>query len=413
MINSYDGRRLLDDLQALAQIGRNGAGGADRVAWSDADEAGKRWLAARFAAAGLEVRRDAAANVWGRWAVGGGRSLVLGSHIDSVPNGGHYDGALGVLAGLEVIRMLRDSGYAPPRPIEVVALSDEEGSRFGSGFFGSLALTGQLDVAALAVRVDEHGTPVGEALRTRGIRLAEVNSAAAYLEQVGLYLELHIEQGPALEAAGAPIGIVTAIKGAARGILRLSGEANHAGTTPMEGRRDAGVGAARAIVALREIVRTTSSTAVGTVGRVEFQPGGLNVVPGAATVWFEVRDEHTEIIERIVDEFRVRVAAIAGEEGLAWEIEDVSTIETVGLAPEIQQVAREACEALNIRYLPIASGAGHDAMILARYVPAGLIFVPCFGGKSHSPAEGVADADVVTGVRVLAEITRRLLEQGL
>ncbi len=407
------GRRLLDDLDALAQIGRTSEGGAGRVAWSEADEQGKRWLEGRFGAAGLSVRRDTAANVWGTWQVGAPPALVIGSHIDSVPNGGHYDGALGVLAGLEAVRILRETGLDAPHPVEVVAFSDEEGSRFGGGFFGSLALARQLDPAAFAALKDGDGTPATEILQARGVSPAAANAASEHLSQIGAYLELHIEQGPELEAAGIPIGIVTAIKGAYRGILHLRGEANHAGTTSMQRRRDAGIGAARAIVALREAVLDVSPDAVGTAGRVEIQPGGLNVIPGAATVWFEVRDEQSTVVERIVTNFADRVRAIAAEEGLEYEIERISTVSSVHLSPTIAEVTREVCESLGIPYQLMPSGAGHDAMILARHVPAGMIFVPCRGGKSHSPAEHVDAEHIILGARVLAEVSRRLLEDGL
>jgi hydantoinase/carbamoylase family amidase len=408
-----DGRRLLDDLDALAHIGRSSEGGADRVAWSEADEQGKRWLEQRLTAAGLTVRRDAAANVWGTWQTGAAPALVLGSHIDSVPNGGHYDGALGVLAGLEAVRSLRATAPAAPHPVEVVAFSDEEGSRFGSGFFGSLALTGQLDPAAFAALKDAGGTPATEILQARGVSPAAANAASEHLAQIGAYLELHIEQGPELEATGIPIGIVTAIKGAYRGILRLRGEANHAGTTSMQRRHDAGIGAARAIGALREAVIHVSSDAVGTVGRTEFQPGGLNVIPGGATVWFEVRDEDTAVVERVVADFADRVRAIATEEGLDGAIEHVSTVESVRLAPAIVEATREVCESLGIPYKLMPSGAGHDAMIVARHLPAGMIFVPCRGGKSHSPVEHVDDEHIILGAHVLAKVSRRLLDRGL
>lgn len=411
--SSGDGSRLQDDLAALAEIGRSQGGGANRVAWTEADAAGKRWLEQRFAAAGLAARRDAAANVWGTWEHGAAPALAIGSHIDSVPNGGHYDGALGVLAGLETVRRLKEAGLAPGHPVEVVAWSDEEGTRFGSGCFGSLAATGQLDLAALAALRDADGRPATDVLAAAGVDLARLPTATEHLPQIGAYLELHIEQGPELEALGMPIGIVTSIKGAYRGILRLRGEANHAGTTPLHRRRDAGIGAAAAVLALREAARESAPSVVATVGRIEFSPGGLNVIPGGATVWFEVRDEQPALIEDTVSAFGARVGEIAAEEQLTWEIEHVSSVPTVSLSPAIQELAQASCDALGVPYHRMSSGAGHDAMILAPHVPAGMIFVPCHHGISHSPAEAVVAEHLEIGAAVLAELSRRILDRGL
>ena len=393
-------------LDELAEIGSGRDGGVTRVAWSPELFAAYEWIGDRMRAIGLEVEIDAAGNLLGRWQVGSGRPVLVGSHLDTVPSGGRLDGVLGVVAAVHAVKLLQDEGFEPARPVWIVAFMDEEGTRFDAALFGSRAFAGE-DVTGLGARVDAAGTTLRDALSERGHALDRTPEASR-IGEIGAYLELHIEQGPVLEAEGIEIGVVTSIVGLRGYRVRLHGQANHAGTTPMSLRRDAFAGAARIALELRELARARENVTAN-VGKVAVAPGGANVVPGLADFTVDARaatPQGVAELERLVEE---TVARIAQEEGLEAELEATYSLEPLELDPQlVDSVERAAAEeGATSRRMP--SGAGHDAMVIGRHVPAAMIFIPSRGGISHSPEEHSSPSEVELGMRVLAATLRQSL----
>jgi allantoate deiminase len=390
-------------LERLAQFGGGPDGGVTRVAWSQELFEAYDWLGDRMHELGLEVEVDAAGNLFGRWAVGNGSPVLVGSHLDTVPSGGRLDGALGVVAAVHAVKLLQEQGFEPARPVWIVAFMDEEGTRFDAALFGSRAFVGE-DVAPAGDRIDAAGTTLRYAMGERGHVLERVGEAARVAE-VGAYLELHIEQGPVLEAEGVQIGVVTSIVGLRGYRVRLHGQANHAGTTPMSLRRDALAGAARIALELRDFARARENVTAN-VGKITVAPGGANVVPGFADFTIDIRaatPDGVAELERLVEE---TVARIAQEEGLGAELERTFSLEPLELDPKLVDAVERAAaeEGATSRRMP--SGAGHDAMVVGRHVPAAMIFVPSRSGISHSPDEYSSPSEVELGMRVLAATLR-------
>jgi hydantoinase/carbamoylase family amidase len=391
---------LAADLEAAAQIGAD-AGGVTRFAWSPELAQANAWLVERLAALGLETEVDAAGNVLGRWRAREGTAVAVGSHLDTVPRGGRYDGALGVLAALDVVRKLQADGLAPGRPVWVVSFNDEEGGRFQTGMLGSRAFVGDLDLA------DWRARGVDVAMAEAGFDFDRLSEAQA-VDELGAYLELHIEQGPTLEAEGVDVGVVTAITGMLGFRARFVGEANHAGTTPMELRRDALAGAARSVLALRDEARARDDMTAN-VGVIQAEPGGFNVIPGAAELTIDVRSPTPDGFERLDRFVHETLEAIAAEENLGLEFRETHRKPPVGLDPGLQDVLEEAARAEGATVRRMPSGAGHDAMVVAKHVPAGMLFVPSRGGLSHCPEEFTSPELCELGARVLARAVRALV----
>lgn len=392
---------LAADLEAAARIGADPAGGVTRFAWSPELAAANAWLVERLAEVGLETELDAAGNVLGRWEAGEGKAVLLGSHLDTVPRGGRYDGALGVLAALEVVRRLKAERVEPRRPLWLVSFNDEEGGRFQTGMLGSRAFVGDLDLE------DWRRRGVPEAMAAAGLDFERLPEAHG-IDGVGAYLELHVEQGPRLERSGVDLGIVTAVTGMLGVRARFLGEANHAGTTPMEHRRDALAGAARAVLALRDEARAREDMTAN-VGVIAVEPGGFNVIPGAAEFTIDVRSPTPTGFERSDRFVRKTLKAIAEEEELELELAETHRKEPVALDPELQAALEEAAEAERASTTRMPSGAGHDAMVLAHHVPAAMLFVPSRGGLSHCPEEFTPPEQCELGARVLTRAVRGLV----
>jgi hydantoinase/carbamoylase family amidase len=396
---------LVDDIETAARFGGEGTG-VTRLAWSDELRAVYDWLSGQLEELGLDVEVDAAGNLIGRWQAGSGTAVVVGSHLDTVSSGGRYDGALGVLSGLHAIRLLKERGIEPKRPLWLVAFTDEEGARFGTALFGSRAFTGE-DMRELGGRRDADGVSLREAMAGRGLDLDDVPRARA-VDDVDAYLELHIEQGPVLESRGVEIGIVTGIAGQIAFQARFAGEANHAGTTPMRLRRDALCGAAAAILALRDaaLLREDITTNVGVIA---VEPGASNVVPGAATFSIDARSATWEGYAALEPLVRDTLGRIAGEQELELELRETSHHEPLPLAPEMIDVLERAAEAQGATHMRLPSGAGHDAMVIGRHVPSGMLFVPSRNGVSHSPNEFTTPEHCELGARILARALEELL----
>jgi hydantoinase/carbamoylase family amidase len=393
-------------LEALAQIGAGPDGGVTRVAWSRELFAAYGWMGDQLRELGLEVEIDAAGNLIGRWETGTGTAVAVGSHLDTVASGGRFDGALGVVAALHAVRLLQEEGFEPERPLWVVAFMDEEGTRFNSALFGSRAFTGE-DVGDLGDRTDADGVTLRDAMAAAGFDLDRV-ATAARVGDIGAYLELHVEQGPVLEADDIDIGIVTSIVGLRGYRVRLRGQANHAGTTPMHLRRDAFAGAARIALALRDQARCREGVTAN-VGRISVEPGGANVVPGVADFTIDVRAATAGglgELERVVEETVTRVAA---EESLEVDLQPTFALEPLELDPVLVDAVERAARAVGATAMRLPSGAGHDAMLVGRHVPAAMIFVPSRGGISHSPEEYSHPGQVQVGMGVLAATLRESL----
>jgi allantoate deiminase len=391
---------LAADLEEAAAIGAD-AGGVSRFAWTPELAQANEWLVRRLETLGLKAELDVAGNVIGRWDEGDGPAVLVGSHLDTVPCGGRYDGALGVLAALDVVRRLKEDAVSLRRPLWIVSFNDEEGSRFQTGMLGSRAFVGDLDLE------DWRRRGVADAMRDAGFDFERLPEARA-VEGVGAYLELHIEQGPVLEQEGVDLGVVTAICGLLGFRVRLTGAANHAGTTPMAARRDALAGTARIVLALREEARDRGDMTAN-VGICDIQPGGFNVIPGVAEFTVDVRAGEADAYERVERFARELFDRVASEEQLELDVAVTHRKPPVPLDPELQRLLETAAaeEGAIIRRMP--SGAGHDAMILGKYVPAGMLFVPSRAGISHSPDEFTPPEQCELGARVLARAVRRLV----
>ena len=391
---------LAAELEAAAQIGADG-GGVSRFAWSPELAQANAWLMRRLEELGLETELDPAGNVFGRWDAGEAKAVLVGSHLDTVPRGGRYDGALGVLAALATVRAMRAEGVEPRRPFWVVSFNDEEGSRFQTGMLGSRVFCGELDLD------DWRRRGVADAMAGAGFDFGRLPEARR-IDEVGAYLELHIEQGPVLERSGEDLGIVTAITGLLGLRVKLTGAANHAGTTPMDVRRDALAGAARIVLELREEARGRDDMTAN-VGKLEIGPGGFNVIPGLAEFTIDVRSPTAGGFERAEAFVRETVDRVAAEEELGVDIWPTHRKPPVALDEGLQDALVQAAEAEGASYRRMPSGAGHDAMVLAHHVPAAMLFVPSRAGISHSPDEYTPPEECELGARVLARAVRALV----
>jgi hydantoinase/carbamoylase family amidase len=361
--------------------------------------------------AGLETRLDAVGNLYGSWAGAepDAPRVLTGSHVDTTLNAGAYDGVLGVLGAIEAVELLRAQGVSQPRrTIEVVAWAGEE-PRFGTGCVGSRCAAGDLARADLDRMVDRDGTTMAAALCEAGFDPDALADAVIDPATVHALVELHIEQAIVLERYGEAIGVVEAIAAPHDFRLVFEGAATHAGATPMALRRDALVGAAEAVIAIERLARASSSgTTVGTVGVVAARPGAINVVPGVATLDVDVRDSDEAAREDTVAAIVAAARAIGAQRELEVSVQEIVTDAPVQCAPEVVEASVAATEALGLSYRRMTSGAYHDAMILGRRVPVGMIFVPSRDGISHHPDEYTAPEELDRGVEVLAGTLERL-----
>jgi N-carbamoyl-L-amino-acid hydrolase len=378
--------RLKTYIETLSTYGRNPNGrGITRSCWSPVHEQARAWLVGKMKEAGLDTHVDPAGNTFGR-IPGEGAAVLTGSHIDTVPEGGPLDGALGVLAGLECLQTIRQAGLSPRRPLAVVAWSDEEG-RYGS-LFGSRAFTGRLDPAQIPTLRSVDGESLVDAMARAGYDASKVVDARCDPRTLHAYVELHIEQGPHLEAAGLPIGLVEGIVGIRRNRLTFIGEPDHAGTTPMAWRKDAFLAAAEYALKAREhIVRKGSGRSVTNFGRIELAPGVSNIVPARALLLQEMRELDPKILARLDRECLALARTVARRRGLRVAVETLSRNEPARCAPTVMRAVQSACEALRLKYKAMPSGAGHDAQNLARVTDSGMLFIPSRGGRSHRPDE--------------------------
>jgi allantoate deiminase len=398
-------RTLAQDLEHAARIGATGEGGISRFAWTDELAQATEWVAGELAALGLVPEIDPAGNLIARWEAGSGGAVMAASHLDTVPNGGAFDGVLGVLGAVEAVRILRREGFAPARPIWVGAFMDEEGTRFSTALFGSRAFAGH-DLSGVLDACDAEGVSLRAAMSARGLdpdRLGDAFRAG----DLAAYLELHVEQGPVLHNAGRRLGLVESISGVLGFQVIVTGEENHAGATPADARKDALVGAAQMVLALRERALTHPELRA-TVGRIATAPGAITVIPGECRFSVDLRPSQPEVVDPSVAWLHAMVGEIAAGEGLRARVEASYSLAPTPMDPHVVAALEAASLDEGVEPLRMWSGAGHDAMVVAPHAPAGMVFVPSVGGISHSPREWTATADCELGARVLAGAIRRL-----
>ncbi len=393
-----NGKRLEQRILELAEFGKNDRGGVSRVAFSDADIQGRDYLRLLMKEAGLKIRTDEAGNIIGR------REglhpelppILFGSHSDSVPDGGIYDGALGVLGAIECVQTLEEKNILTRHPLEVIVFTDEEG-----GLIGSKALIGTLTEGALEV-ISHSGKTVKQGIKAVGGSPDKLANAVRKKGNIKAFIELHIEQGKVLETRTIDIGVVEGIVGINWWEVTVDGFSNHAGTTPMNMRQDALLAAAYLITAVNRVVKSIEGSQVGTVGRIQAEPGAPNVIPGKVVMSLELRDLQEEKIERLYKKITEEARAIEKKTGTRITFSSIeATAVPAPTDPRIQKYITEAAHELGLTSLLMPSGAGHDAQNMTRIAPTGLIFVPSVDGISHSPKEYTRPKDMENGVNVL------------
>ncbi len=399
-------------IDALGRLGATGAGGVFRGSYTTAEREAHDLVSGWMREAGLRTWRDAVGNLWGRvdGTLAGALAVVTGSHLDSVRNGGNYDGPFGVLGGLLAVRDLVGRHGPPKVSVEVVAFTGEEASRFPLGLMGSRGVAGTLDRRLLDHVRDDAGLTVAEGMRQVGLDPDRIPEARR--RDIAAFVEMHIEQGPVLETASVPIGIVQSIVGIQQVRVTVRGRADHAGTTPMGLRRDALLGAARMIACFPDVAARAEG-GVMTVGRIAALPGSSNVVPETVEFTIDVRHQVEAVKRQMVDGARAMCeeVAVAAALGLDWK-PALPGSEAAPLSDRIRALLRRSCEAEGLRYLEMPSGAGHDARSMAALCPTGMLFIPCKNGRSHTPEEFALATDMDTGVAVLSRCLYRLAWEG-
>ncbi|SEQ41581.1 M20 family metallo-hydrolase [Piscibacillus halophilus] len=411
--SGVNGERLAKRLAELAKIGWTEEGGCERISFSQEELKAKELVMKWMEEEGLDVMMDGAGNVFGRLKGQEDVPAVLsGSHVDSVPHGGHFDGPLGVLSALEVVSAWREEGYQPKRPFEVVIFSDEEGARFNGGLTGSQAFIGQIEADEERKRVDYEGRSYEEVLKEVGLTPESVASAKRDLDDVYAFIEVHIEQGKRLEKANLPTGVVTGIAGPTWLKVIFKGVAGHAGNTPMNDRQDALVAASDFIRQVKDFPPQVSDSGVATVGKLEVKPNGVNVIPGEVELTVDIRDIKNEWKEEIVRLVKTCAQTVAGKQEIAVELEELMSVDPVEIPQHMQQKASEAVkEVLGSEAYHLPSGAGHDAMIVGRYVPAAMLFIQSKDGISHNPKEWSSLNDCVQTVHVLKRFVEKVCDE--
>ena len=396
---SIDLQRLLADIERLARFGVGPDGGVTRFTLDPAYLEARAWLAGEMTKAGLACRVDGAGNLIGRHG-GDGPAVMVGSHIDTAPSGGRLDGAYGVLAGLECFRVLSESSTGTGRPFELCCFLDEHGRYMDC--LGSKAMTGQLDEAELASARSPDGETVPQAFREAGLDPDDIFEARRAPEEIALYLELHIEQGPVLDTAGVPIGVVDRIASILRRDFVFEGVRNHAGQTPLNARRDALRGASELVTgAFGEAGRMDDGAVRMNFGAIECRPGATSTIPGFVRIRQEIRDPDGDRLKALAEASDAIATSSAARHGLSLDIRPVGWIAGTALSSTIKARIVEAAERLGVEHQVMASGTGHDSQVMAKFVKTGLILVPSREGRSHCPEEDTASGDLEAGANVL------------
>jgi N-carbamoyl-L-amino-acid hydrolase len=391
----------IDQIAALSETST----GVTRLAFSRWDQRAQDLLVTEMEQVGLTVRRDAAGNLIGCLAgTHSGLAVATGSHLDSVPLGGKYDGVVGVLGGLLAIKRLRAKGPLS-HPLELIVFAAEESSRFSYSTIGSKVMAGAMQLRAWKKAVDQQGISLIQALTARGLNFDKLSEAVRKKDELKCFVELHIEQGNILERAHEAIGIVEAIAAPTRLKITVAGQAAHSGTTAMDGRRDALVSAAKIVLAVRDIaIEQAHCGTVGTVGVLKVQPSAVNVIPGKVEMWVDIRGVDQDSIIQCIQDLKDFVSTLAEEEETPAAIDVLSSDQPVVLTPAIATELEKICRQQKISCRRMNSGAGHDAMNMAKITSTGMIFIPCKKGVSHIPEESAEIEDILIGVDILTQI---------
>ncbi len=400
--------RLKGDLEELGRIGRDEYGGVSRPSFSPADLEARAWLRKKIEEAGLCYRQDGAGNQFGRLECAG-KTVMAGSHIDTVPNGGMFDGAVGVLAALEAARRILEEKVPLKKPLEIASFTDEEGNLVGD-FLGSRAFMGLLDENEVRNGRTSFGMPFRDVLKRTEFTADGILAAHKDRPALEAYLELHIEQGPVLEEEGIPVGVVERISGKHYRQCAYVGESGHAGTTPLELRHDAFLGLADLALRATQFVATRHYGSMLTVGKVALHPGSFSVIPGRADFTLEFRSASPEAMAAIERDVFALAEDIAATRGLKFVSKVVDKTTPVTVAPRLTSLIEEECRSLGYASLRVTSGAGHDAQILAGACDSGMIFIPSPDGVSHTPGERVDWGDLEKGANVLLRTLIRLAD---
>jgi len=394
--------------ESLLPVGRDPAGGYNRFSWTPADAGCRAWFGQAAGERGLRAEVDGNGNLWAWWEppAATGPAVVTGSHLDSVPDGGAFDGPLGVVSGFAAIDLLRAEGRVPVRPVGIAAFSEEEGGRFGVACLGSRLLTGTISPAVARDLTDASGVTLAAAMAAAGHDPARLGPDNRLLASLGAYVELHVEQGRALAEAGAPIGIGERIWPHGRWRLDFTGRPDHAGTAVLADRCDPMLPFAATVLAARQAA--AAHGALATVGRVTAEPGAVNAVSARVTAWLDARGPDDQALQAVVDEVLAAAGTAAAVHGVRLAAGPESVTEAVEFDPGLRSTVAAALAARQIAAVPLPTGAGHDAGVLAARVPAAMLFVRNPTGVSHAPSEHAEPADCETGVRALAAVLAEL-----
>jgi ureidoglycolate amidohydrolase len=404
--------RLAAELEQLASFSDTPPPAVTRIVFSETDRRARAWLKERCAAAGLEIREDAVGNTFARW---NGRdnnaaAVATGSHIDAIPNAGRYDGTVGVLGGLEAVRALKDSGFAPRRPLELLLFTSEEPTRFGIGCLGSRLLSGVLDEQRANTLCDQNGASLDELRQAAGFTRS-LSSVRLPMNHYSAFLELHIEQAALLEQSKIQIGLVTNIAAPASMRIVVQGEGGHAGSVLMPHRRDALAAAAEMILAVERLARETGTIdTVATTGICEVFPGAINSIPSRVTLGLDIRDTDLARRDRLIRAIEGAAHAIAAHRQTSLEMEPLNADDPAQCDRGLIELLRECCAAQDLTAMPMVSRAYHDSLFMSRIAPTAMLFIPCRGGVSHRPDEFASFEDISNGVRVLAHALARLAQ---
>lgn len=402
--------RLWKNLLDIGEIGKNPDGGITRLAFTKEDRQAIKMVEDLMKEAGLAVHEDEVGNLIGRkeGEDSNAPAVLIGSHLDSVFNGGIFDGSLGVLAGIEVLQSMTENGISTKHPIEVYVFRDEEGCRFNFSLLGSRGMSGTLKVENLEYR-DNEGISLAEAMKSCGMNPKEFFKASRRPDEIKAYLELHVEQGKVLECENLQVGVVTGIASSLRLMVTVTGKADHAGATPMNLRFDALAAAAQIIGVVEKETRATKS-AVGTVGQIHAYPGGINIIPGRVEFTVDLRDVSIKVAQQLEKSILSQAEDICTQRGLKLEVDFLQRVPPAPCSPEIIDTIAESCRELGIEELHLPSGAGHDAMQVVNLCPIGMIFVRSQNGISHHPAEWSTPEDCTAGAKVLYQTVLKLAE---
>jgi allantoate deiminase len=393
-------------VETLGAIGEQPGGGIVRHVYDPAWVAARKQVADWMRGAGLEVREDAVGNLFGRLSGDSARTVLTGSHIDTVRLGGRYDGALGVLSAFAAVKALKNSLGTPKKSLEVVALCEEEDSRFHCNFWGTRGMLGLIEASEIGALEDENGVTIGQAMREVGLDPGRFREAVR--DDLDAFVELHIEQGRILFDEHLPLGIVDAITGLYRFRVTVEGRTDHAGTTPMDLRQDALQAATHMARAMTGVIEDAGRPAVITNGWWDVQPGAWNIVPGLVNFSVDLRHPDENLKQRLAAQVRGRCDEIAREHGVSVAYEVVGDVLPMSMNADVKAEIQAAADELGVKWIPMISGAGHDSQVMATGVPTAMLFVPSVEGRSHSAAEYTSPEDAARGATVLAAALRRL-----